>query len=50
MLQAKRYFEELYFLGSRSRGRPEDAGFAHPWVAPRASDPAEETQRDVGTV
>jgi glycosyltransferase involved in cell wall biosynthesis len=34
MLQAKRYFEELYFLGSRSRGRPDDGGFAHPWTVP----------------
>ena len=35
MLQAKRYFEELYFLGSRTRGRPEDDGFAHPWFVPK---------------
>ncbi len=35
MLQAKRYFEELYFQGARTQGRPGDVAFAHPWVVPQ---------------
>jgi hypothetical protein len=34
MLQTKRYFEELYFLGSRSQGGHSDLAFAHPWTMP----------------
>lgn len=36
MLQAKRYFEELYFLGARvgSTSVGEQAAFAHPWTVP----------------
>lgn len=37
MLQAKRYFEELYFQGARVQGRTEDGAYAHPWVTPPAS-------------
>jgi len=33
MLQAKRYFEELYFLGARAQGGTEGA-FSHPWTTP----------------
>ena len=33
--QAKRYFEELYFQGARTQGRPGDVAFAHPWVVPQ---------------
>jgi hypothetical protein len=33
MLQAKRYFEELYFLGARAQGGTEGA-FSHPWTEP----------------
>lgn len=36
MLQAKRYFEELYFQGSRT-----DAGFAHPTTVPTADGPGQ---------
>jgi glycosyltransferase involved in cell wall biosynthesis len=34
MLQAKRYFEELYFQGARSLRQDVDAVFAHPLVDP----------------
>ena len=37
MLQAKRYFEELYFQGARVHGRRDDGAYAHPWVTPPAS-------------
>jgi glycosyltransferase involved in cell wall biosynthesis len=30
MLQAKRYFEELYFQATRTHGRPGSTAFAHP--------------------
>jgi hypothetical protein len=30
MLQAKRYFEELYFQATRTHGRPGSVAFAHP--------------------
>jgi glycosyltransferase involved in cell wall biosynthesis len=30
MLQAKRYFEELYFQATRTHGRPGDGAFGHP--------------------
>ncbi len=33
MLQAKRYFEELYFLGARAQGGTAGA-FSHPWTEP----------------
>ena len=33
MLQAKRYFEELYFMGARAAGG-QLGPFAHPWVEP----------------
>ncbi len=33
MLQTKRYFEELYFQGARTR-RDADVAFAHPWAEP----------------
>jgi glycosyltransferase involved in cell wall biosynthesis len=34
MLQAKRYFEELYFQGARTRGRDAGVAFAHPRAEP----------------
>lgn len=39
MLQSKRYFEELYFQGSRT-----DAGFAHPTTSPRPDPSAERVE------
>jgi glycosyltransferase involved in cell wall biosynthesis len=43
MLQAKRYFEELYFQGARTQGRPGDVAFAHPWTTPNDAAPADQT-------
>ena len=39
MLQAKRYFEELYFLGARAQGGT-DGAFAHPWTTPSVTTPS----------
>jgi hypothetical protein len=34
MLQAKRYFEELYFQGAWTQGVPGESAFSHPWTTP----------------
>jgi glycosyltransferase involved in cell wall biosynthesis len=38
MLQAKRYFEELYFMGARASGG-QLGPFAHPWTEPSLGAP-----------